>query len=93
MIHPALRALALCGLAVSTTFAHDATSTSGVQAATTWIAQPSAASVMSETTPESADDETPDDLGLFTVTEPATLAMFAAGLLGIVGIGHRRRRG
>ena len=34
-----------------------------------------------------------DNVGVFAVPEPATMAMMAAGLLGLMGLGVRRKRG
>ena len=95
MIPKASSLVALCGTLAFATLpacAGDARPTSGAQSATTWTAPAAATPLVDATTANADDNATPDELGLFTVPEPATLAMFAAGLLGIAGIGHRWRR-
>ena len=96
MIHKDPRIAALCialaAFAAIPALARDADSTPGPQSATTWIVQPAATMAAKDAGPDDVNDAALDDFDLFTVPEPAALAMLAAGLLGIAGIGHRWRR-
>jgi len=95
MIPKALSLVAVCNalaFAATPAFADDARSAPGVQAVSTWTAPPSAAPLSLDATAGASGDDTPDDFDLLTIPEPATLAMFGAGLLGLLGVGYRRRR-
>ena len=61
-------------------------------AATDQAASPSTLPMLVGAGPDGSFESSLDDFTLTEVSEPTTLALFAAGLLGVLGVGYRRRR-